>query len=36
MFTKFHDLVATIILIPLPLYLYKCTITYVFRYEDLY
>ena len=36
MFTKFYDRAATFILIPLLLYLYKCTITYVLCYEDLY
>ena len=36
MFTKFHDQVTTIILILLLLYLYKCIITYVLCYEDLY
>ena len=36
MFTKFYDRAATIILVPLLLYLYKCTITYVLYYENLY
>ena len=35
LFTKFHDRATTIILIPLLLYLYKWTITYVLYYEDL-